>query len=208
MRILVLFVLLAGLEAPVTGQGFDAQQLLLDWQKLAQEKQILSDLYNGYQILSKGYTTITELSKGSFNLHKAFLDGLLAVSPAVRSYRRVVEIIQMQEHILSEYHSAWSLFRRDPHFSAAELGFIGNVYAGLFDRTVRNLVDLGDVLTDGLFRASDAERLDEIDDLYRDMKGSEAFLSGFNNRTALLSMQRSVDLHDYETVRQLYGLNG
>jgi hypothetical protein len=207
MRVLLCLLLTACFIERVKGQSFEAQQLLLDWQKLAQEKQILTDLYNGYQILDRGYTTIRDLSRGSFNLHKAFLDGLLAVSPAVREYHRVADIIRLQERILGEYRSAWTLFQQDSHFSAAELGVMGNVYSGLFDRTVKNLADLGDVLTDGLFRASDAERLGAIDELYRDMMSSEAFLSAFNNRTVVLSLQRSADLRDYESVRQLYGLN-
>jgi len=208
MRAVLWLILLTGAIAPARAQSFEAQQLLLDWQKLTQERQILSDLYTGYQILSKGYTAISDLSHGSFDLHKAFLDGLLAVSPAVKGYHRVVDIIRLQEQIVSQYHSAWSLFRQDPHFSAGELELIGNVYAGLFDRTVKNLTDLTHVLTDGLFRASDGERLDQIDDLYRDMAGSQAFLSSFNNQTALVSLQRSTDLRDYQSIRQLYGLNG
>ena len=206
MRVLLWIILLTGAIEPASGQSFEAQQLLLDWQKLGQEKQILSDLYTGYQILSRGYTTISDLSHGSFDLHKAFLDGLLAVSPAVKTYRRVADIIQIQEQILRQYHSAWSRFRQDAHFSAGELELIGNVYSGLIDRSVKNLADLTDVLTEGLFRASDGERMDEIDDLYRDMASSQAFLSSFNNQAALVSLQRSVDVQDYESVRRLYGL--
>ncbi|HVU97992.1 MAG TPA: hypothetical protein VHE34_22365 [Puia sp.] len=208
MRSVLWLIILTSSFAPARAQSFEARQLLLDWQKLTQEKQILSDLYKGYQILSKGYTTISDLSHGSFDLHKAFLDGLLAVSPAVRTYHRVADIIRLQENIVSQYHSAWSLFRQDPHFSAGELELIGNVYAGLFDRTAKNLTDLANVLTDGLFRASDGERLDHIDDLYRDMAGSQAFLTSFNQQATLVSLQRSVDLRDYQSVRQLYGLNG
>jgi hypothetical protein len=207
MKPIIGILFLACLARPASGQGFTALQLLLDWQKLAEEKKILTDLYDGYQLLSKGYTTISDLSKGSFDLHKAFLDGLLAVSPAVKSYHRVTDIIQAQQRILSQYKSAWGLFRQDPHFSAAEIAHIGNVYAGLFDRSVKNLSDLTAILTDRLFRASDAERLDAIDGLYEDMNHTEVFLNVFNNRTALLSLQRSADLRDYESVRELYGLN-
>ena len=36
----------------------------------------LKDMKEGYEIVSKGYSTIRDISKGSFNLHEAFLDGL------------------------------------------------------------------------------------------------------------------------------------
>lgn len=208
MRIVLWIILLAAAVVPARAQSIEAEQLLLDWQKLGQEKQILNDLYKGYQILAKGYGVIRDLSKGSFDLHKAFLDGLLAVSPVVQHYQRVADIIRLQERILGEYRSAWALFRQDRHFSAGELGFIGNVYSGLFDQTVKNLADLTNLLTDGVFRASDAERLEQIDGLYRDMERSQVFIASFNNRTALLSLQRSADMNDYEMVKQLYGLNG
>ena len=201
----LLLVLMMG--QGVRGQGFAAEQLILDWQKLTQEKQILDALYDGYQILSKGYGAIRDLSEGSFNLHKAFLDGLLAVSPAVKNYRRVTDIITLQERIVGEYNTSWSLFRKDPHFTPDEVGFMSNVYSGLFDQTVKNLSDLTNLLTDGVFRASDAERLDEIDGLYKSMESSQAFMIAFNNQTALLSLQRSADINDYETVKRYYGLN-
>ena len=201
----LLLVLMMG--QGVRGQGFAAEQLILDWQKLTQEKQILNELYDGYQILSKGYGAIRDLSEGSFNLHKAFLDGLLAVSPAVKNYRRVTDIITLQERIVGEYNTAWSLFRKDPHFTPDEVGFMSNVYSGLFYQTVKNLSDLTNLLTDGVFRASDAERLDEIDGLYKSMESSQAFMMAFNNQTALLSLQRSADMNDYETVKRYYGLN-
>ena len=65
-------------------QSYEAQQLLLDVQKLSQLKQMLADLKKGYEVLYEGYTNIKNISKGSFDLHQAFLDGLLEVSPAVK----------------------------------------------------------------------------------------------------------------------------
>lgn len=188
-------------------QSFEVQELVLDLQKLGQEKQMLKDLYTGYTILSKGYGAIRDISKGSFDLHKAFLDGLLLVNPVVKNYRRVAEIVRLQEQIVGEYSSAWALFRADPHFTPDEVLFIGNVYGGLFSQTIKNLGDLANVLTDGTYRASDAERLEQIDGLYRQMAGSQAFITNFNNGTALLSLQRSADINEYEAVRQWYGLN-
>ena len=210
MRTFILTAWLIGTLACGTklhAQTFEMQELLLDIQKLAQEKQLLNDLYKGYEILSKGYGAIRDVTKGSFNLHKDFLDGLLAVSPAVKNYTRIADIISLQERILQEYTTSWSRFKKDSHFTPDELVFIGNVYSGLFSQTVKNLTDLTNMLTDGVYRASDAERLEQIDDLYRQMQGSQLFMSTFGNRTALLSLQRSADQNDYNTVKQLYGLN-
>lgn len=76
-----------------SAQTDEIAQLLLNVEKLAQFKQILSDMKKGYQILEGGYNTIKDISEGNFSLHKAFLDGLMQVSPTVRNYKRIADII-------------------------------------------------------------------------------------------------------------------
>src|SRR5258708_5502248 len=68
-------------------------QLILDTEKLTELKAILSDMYKSYEIINKGYNDIKNIAQGNFNLHEVFLDGLLAVSPAVKNYERVADII-------------------------------------------------------------------------------------------------------------------
>jgi hypothetical protein len=72
----------------VSAQSDEAQQLLLNVEKLAQFKEILRDMKKGYEIVSNGYNTIKDISKGSFNLHDAFLNALLQISPTVKKYAR------------------------------------------------------------------------------------------------------------------------
>ena len=55
---------------PAFPQAQELEELALDIEKLAQFKQILSDMKKGYTILSGGYNTIKNLSQGNFNLHK------------------------------------------------------------------------------------------------------------------------------------------
>lgn len=204
--ILGCLVVLVCLAPRAEAQEYEIQQLILDVQKLAQEKQILNDLYKGYDILSKGYSAIRDISKGSFDLHRAFLDGLFTVSPVVKNYKRVADIINLQLQIVDEYKSAWSRFRQDPHFSPDELAMFMNNYSWLFDQTVKNLGTLTTILTEGQLRASDAERLEQIDGLYKDMQGKKVFLDSFNNRTALLSLSRAADEKEVAQLKLWYGL--
>ena len=80
----------------LSAQSHEAQQLLLNWEKLTQFKKILQDMYDGYKIIHKGYTTIRDISSGNFNLHKGFLDALMEVSPVVKKYKRIADIISYQ----------------------------------------------------------------------------------------------------------------
>ncbi len=75
---------------------------MLNIEKLNQLRKILKELKAGYEILFKGYSTIKDLSEGNFKLHEAFLDGLLQVSPAVKNYARVKDIVQAQLAIIKE----------------------------------------------------------------------------------------------------------
>ena len=60
--VMLLLVVLTGYRSPA--QTVEAQQLLLNWEKLTQFKQILKDMYAGYQIIQKGYTSIRDISLG------------------------------------------------------------------------------------------------------------------------------------------------
>lgn len=86
-------VLAVTFSVPANAQSDELQQLLLDMEKLTQFKAILSDMKQGYQIYQQGYGTISNLSKGNFNLHNVYLTGLMAVSPAVRNNPRVGQIM-------------------------------------------------------------------------------------------------------------------
>ena len=122
-----------------TAQVQELEQLALDIEKLVQFKQILSDLKKGYEILSGGYNTIKNIFQGNFNLHKAFLDGLMAVSPAVKKYRKCADIVDFQLQLIREYKKAFSRFKQDGNFSPDEIDYIGKVYGKLFDESLKNL---------------------------------------------------------------------
>jgi hypothetical protein len=191
---------------PVKAQSFDVQQLLLDIQKLSQLKQILTDLKQGYQILDAGYSAVRDIAKGNFNLHQAFLDGLLAVSPAVKNYQRVADIVDLEASMLGKYQAAWAQFQRSGRLTPGELSLLGQVYGNLFAAAAKGLTDLVNILTDGTMRASDAERMAAIDGIYAGMVEKAGFLDRVNNTTALLAIRRAGEEKDVEVLRGLYGL--
>lgn len=188
-------------------QSFEIQQLLLDCEKLTQLKDIYEDMIKGYEILSAGYNAVKDISEGNFNLHQLFLDGLLKVSPVIAEYKRVADIISCQLKIVSEYGSAFDRFKQDGNFSADEISYIGKVYNNLIDESVKGLGDLTNIITDGVLRASDDERLNSIDKLYADMQNRLHFLRYFNNNTTVLALQRAREKNDVTTLKNIYGIN-
>jgi len=190
-----------------TAQVQEMQQLILDIEKLTQLKGILSDMKTGYQIYQQGYGSISQLSKGNFDLHSIYLNGLLSINPTVKNYGRVAEIITQQVRLISEYKSAYKQFQQSGTFSVSELNYMSNVYTQLVNQSLQNLDDLTNVLTAGKLRMSDDERMRAIDRIYANSSDKLQFLRHFNRQGVLLNIQRSKDVGDTRTMKQLYGIN-
>jgi hypothetical protein len=199
----IIFLTIPGIAA---AQSAEVQQLLLNVEKLAQLKKILSNMKTGYQIVSGGYNTIKDISKGNFNLHQTFLDGLMQVSPSVRKYRRIGEIISMQGQLVKEYKSAFRRFEASNLFNANELTYIKNVYANLFNKSLQNLEELAMVVTSGKLRMSDDERLNAIDRIFNDAGDKLVFLRTFNKENNVLAIQRGREMVDTKISKKLNGL--
>ncbi|KAA5548119.1 TerB family tellurite resistance protein [Adhaeribacter rhizoryzae] len=206
-QFIFLLFLPLGVSANLSAQNQEAQQLLLNVEKLAQLKQILSDMKKGYTILSTGYNTIKDLSEGNYRLHQAFLDGLLAVNPTVRNYQKISGIINYQVFILQEYKKAYNRFRQDKNFNPKEIKYLQRVYTNLFRLSLQNLDELASIITANQLRMSDEERLNAIDRIYQDMLDKLIFLRHFNHTTTLLAIQRAREQKDVHTLQKIYGLN-
>jgi hypothetical protein len=152
MKTFILFLAMLFSTAWSYAQSAEAQQLLLNVEKLAQLKKILTNMKTGYTIISKGYKNIKDISEGNFNLHDAFLNALLQVSPTVRKYKRVADIIQSQSRILKEYKSAFKRFKGSNLFNLNELKYlqsaIDRIYNSITDKLVflRSFNNEGNVL--------------------------------------------------------------
>ena len=209
VRVLIVGVLWMVIPAVDRAQSLadDIKQLVMDYQKLAQEKKILGDMYEGYRIVSAGYSQIRSIAEGNFTLHQNFLNALLAVSPAVRNDYRVVNIINNEIELVKEVQAAQGYFGSGGHFTAAELSYFTTLYANLLNGSLRNLDELAMVMTPGELRMSDAERLAAIERIDRDMTDKLNFLRVFNNEGAIQAGQRSVEQNDIGAMQGLWGIN-
>ena len=207
----ILLVLLLTLSVPAhfnraSAQTAEVTQLVLNIEKLNELRKILQELKKGYDILVKGYDTIRDLSKGNFKLHEAFLDGLLEVSPAVKNYKRVADIIRFQLLLAEEYQTAFGRLRSTDYFNQDELDYMSGVYSRLINQSLKNLDALTTVLTAKKLRMSDDERLSAIDEIYEDMLSKLQFLRHFNATASVLALQRAKEQNDTEMIQQLYDL--
>lgn len=210
MKKILICLLLAFAALPVqkaSAQANEIAQLLLNVEKLNQFRKILNQMKQGYEILTGGYNTVINIAQGNFKIHKAFLDGLLAVSPAVKKYKRVADIVDYQITLVREYKAAFNRFRQDTHFSEEELAYISRIYDNLLKQSLRNLDELTGVVTAGKMRMSDDERLKAIDRIFKDVEDKLMFLLDFNSNTTLLAVQRAKEQNDVKTLQTIYGVN-
>lgn len=203
---ILLGLILVVSSSTVKAQSYEAQQLLLDFEKLLQLKEILDDMYKGYEILSKGYTSIKDISEGNFDLHKDFLDGLLDVNPYVKEYKRIADIIHYQILIVKNTSIALKNFEASDLFSSDEISYMKTIYTNLINESANNIDDLMTVITANQLRMSDDERLAAIDRIFNDVQDKLMFLKSFNNSTSVLAAQRKYELWEVEKGKILYGI--
>ncbi|WP_343590854.1 TerB family tellurite resistance protein [Flavobacterium sp.] len=205
-KILIFFAMLFLFFMPFTGkaQSAEIQQLILNIEKLSQFKKILSDMKKGYDILSGGYKAVKDMSEGNFSLHKTFLDALMQVSPVVKNYKRVGDIIDYQFTLMRESRKGIDLIIKNEKFSRQEIQYFEKVYSNLSRESLRNLDELTSIVTADKLRMSDDERLAAIDKIYEDMQQKVLFLNDFNGSTSVLALQRSKEANDANAMRNSY----
>jgi len=182
------------------------QQYVLDIEKLASMKATLQQMYKGYATLETGYTTIRDIAKGNFNLHKAFLDALLVISPAVASDPRIPTIINTEYSIVAGYHAANARWSASGVFTPQELNYIIDTYSALLTRCTQSIEELTLVITADQLRMSDGQRMQAIGRIDEETKQQAAMLQQLDNTLAIQTEQRLAAQGDINTLNSIYGL--
>lgn len=204
MKKIILFFLLCSMSFQSKAQAAEIQQLLLNLEKLAQFKKILQNMYDGFKLISNGYNAVKDISEGNFKLHKVFLDGLSDVSPAVKKYKRIADIIDYQLRIVNDSKKVLQQFRSDKQFNTTELNYLATVYDNLIRQTLKHVEELLLVVTAGKLRMSDDERLAAIDHIFVFVESQYNFVREFSNSTRLLSLQRRSEQDQIDRMRLLH----
>jgi hypothetical protein len=118
----------------------------------------------------------------------------------------VKEIIDKQKALLGEYKSAWSLFNKDENFTPDELSYMGKVYSGILNESLKNLDQVFLVINAFVTKMTDAKRIEIINKASDEIEQNLDDLRQFNNQNKMLSFQRAAEKGDIEITKKLYGL--
>ena len=140
-------------------------------------------------------------------LYADYFQELQKVKKALTTYQRVKDIIERQAMMVKEYKAAWALFRQDKNFTDEEIGYMQNIYSGMFDESLKNLDQLFLVINAFTTQMNDAGRLEIINTVSDNLERQFTDLREFNTQNRMLSIQRASELGEIEYVRRLYGIS-
>jgi len=149
---------------------------------------------------------ITDWVQKQKDLYQEYYNELATVKDLISGYDRLKGLIQMQGRIVSEYKSAYNLFKQDKHFTGSELDFMFNIYSGIVDQSLKNLDQALLVVNSLETSMTDAERINIIESASNGMQKNFDDLRRFNNQNIKLSLKRSQSEEDIESVKLLYGI--
>ena len=202
------FIVLGWLLCVVLGsaQAQELEQLKLNLEKLVQLKLMLARAKEGYQILQKGYNGVRDAAKGNFDLHKKQLDLLLVVSDNVRASSAIQKSLNNYGRMEQEARDWMQRSRLLGLFTSKEMeemnqDFLLVVAQGKDDKETLSLV-----LSDGMLRMSDAERLSLIEML---SSNSDQYLMIVRQKVKAqtgIAVARAQVNKDRDAIRRLYGL--
>jgi len=149
---------------------------------------------------------ITDWVQKQKNLYQNYFNELWKVKDVLSYYHRVKEITKQQIALVKEYHKAWIGVQQDGHFTPEEVLYIGRVYTGIIDASVKNLDQIALVINSFTTQMTDAKRMEIINRAADAMQTNLNDLRSFNSQNILLSLQRSKDGNDVAVVKKMYGL--
>lgn len=149
---------------------------------------------------------ITAFAQKEQTLFSGYYQELEQVKSVISGYQKVESILKMQTQMVSDYTTAFSLFKNDAHFKPAEIQYMYTVYSGIMDKSVQDLSALTAIVSSHSTQMSDGKRLELIEKLSSDMEHNRLYLLQFNRQNRLVSLNRAVSASDVKAVKTYYGL--
>lgn len=149
---------------------------------------------------------ITAFAQKEQTLFSGYYQELEQVKSVISGYQKVENTIQMQAQMVSDYKTAYNLFKNDSHFKPSEIQYMYTVYTGILNKSVRDLSALTVLISSYSTQMSDGKRLELIEKLAEDMEHNRLDLLQFNRQNRLVSLNRAVSASDVKAVKTYYGL--
>ncbi|SEP06858.1 conjugal transfer protein TraI [Flavobacterium sp. fv08] len=149
---------------------------------------------------------ISEWTKKQKELYKGYYDELQQVKSIISYYKRIRDITEKQEMLVSDYHRYWQMFLQDSHFTEEELSYMQKVYGGILSDSLENMEQIFMIIESFSTQMTDAQRLKLINDAADRIDSNYNDLATFNKENIMLSLQRSKSKEEAQKMKRFYGL--
>ena len=92
-------------------------------------------------------------------LYAKYFDELSKVKSAIATYQAVKDIISKQGQLVREYSKAFNLSKQDKNFTTQEIEYMGQVYSGILEESLKNIEQLQMGVTSFATQMTDEKRL-------------------------------------------------
>ncbi len=200
-QVAVLEVIRAGVKKVIKAVDLKIQRLQNEtiWLQNAQKA-----LENQLSKLKLG--EIADWTEKQRDLYQGYYQELWKIKSAITYYKRIKDLTGRQVAIMDEYKWAWNLFKKDKHFTAAELDNMEKIYAGILEESIKNIDQVLLVVNSFKTQMSDAKRLEIINEAAEKMDVNYTDLKQFNGQNIGLSIGRAKSLDEIVTLKEIYGI--
>ena len=187
-----------------TGNAF-AQWTVIDPSNIAQS------IVNSSKSLVQESTTATNMVNNFketvkiYQQAKKYYDALQSVNNLVRDARKVQQTVLMLGDISGYYVNNFKKMLTDPNFTSSELSAIASGYTRLLEEANGVLGDLKQVVNITTLSMTDKDRMDVVDDCYKEMKRLKNLTAYYTNKNISVSYLRAKKKADTQRVVSLYG---
>ena len=130
---------------------------------------------------------------------------LRSVNNLVRDARKVQQTVLMLGDISGYYVNNFKKMLTDPNFTSAELSAIASGYTRILEEANGVLGDLKQVVNISTLSMTDKDRMDVVDDCYKEMKRLKNLTAYYTNKNISVSYLRAKKKADTKRVVALYG---
>ncbi len=171
-----------------------AQSIVNNSKSLVQETSTAQNMVKNFQETVKIYQQA-----------KKYYDALQSVNNLVRDARKVQQTILMLGNISGYYVNNFQKMLTDPNFTSSELSAIASGYTRILEEANGVLGDLKQVVNITTLSMTDKDRMDVVDNCYKEMKRLKNLTAYYTNKNISVSYLRAKKKADTQRVVNLYG---
>jgi len=172
---------------------------------------LISGIINSANEIVQTSNTVSNVVKNFKEVEKVYSQGkeyydkLKSVNNMVKDARKVQQTVLLVGDISEMYVTNFKKMLTDKNFSSQEISAIAFGYSQLLKESSGLLKDLKQIVNDSGLEMNDKERMDVIDQVYKEVREYYNLVRYYTNKNISVSYLRAKKENDAQRVLKLYG---